>query len=76
PFSEAKGLRGDLAEEPTAHNSGFLPGEQALHPKWGLGTVVSVKGTGEEAQVTLAFPGMGLKTVMAGYARLEKAEKV
>lgn len=50
-----------------------VAGEKVRHPKWGPGTVVSVRGEGEEAEITLAFPApIGVKKVIAKYALLEK----
>ncbi|HEY8449034.1 MAG TPA: UvrD-helicase domain-containing protein [Bacillota bacterium] len=48
-------------------------GEQVRHPKWGVGTVVGLKGDGGDAEIAIAFPGAGVKRVIARYARLEPA---
>ena len=48
-------------------------GDKARHGKWGIGTVVSVKGSGEEAELKIAFPGQGVKGFMQKYAPIEKA---
>lgn len=45
-------------------------GDKAQHNKYGVGTVVSVKGSGEEQEVTIAFPGVGIKPFMVKYAPL------
>lgn len=50
----------------------ILPGDRVLHHKWGEGTVVSTRGEGSDAYLTIAFHGGGLKNVIAGYARLRK----
>jgi len=47
-------------------------GDQVEHRKWGRGTVVNVKGRGEKAEISIDFPGMGIKTLLARYAPLEK----
>ncbi|WP_196606955.1 DNA helicase PcrA [Pectinatus frisingensis] len=47
-------------------------GDKAKHSKWGIGTVVAVKGHGEETELTIAFPNMGIKKLMQKYAPLEK----
>ncbi|MGE5507298.1 MAG: DNA helicase PcrA [Chitinophagales bacterium] len=49
------------------------PGDKVAHPKWGPGTVVSVEGQGANATLTIAFPGLGVKKLLAGYAPLTKA---
>jgi DNA helicase-2/ATP-dependent DNA helicase PcrA len=48
-------------------------GDKAKHGKWGIGTVVSVKGTGEETELKIAFPGQGVKGLMQKYAPITKA---
>jgi len=52
------------------------PADRVRHPRWGEGVVVAVKGDGEpaEAEITVAFPDMGIKRLIAGYARLEKLD--
>ncbi|MDU2064049.1 MAG: DNA helicase PcrA [Sporomusaceae bacterium] len=49
-------------------------GDKALHKKYGVGTVVSVKGSGEEQELTIAFPGVGIKPFMVKYAPLQRVE--
>jgi DNA helicase II / ATP-dependent DNA helicase PcrA len=50
----------------------FRPGEKVRHAVFGQGVVVSCTGSGDEAQVSVAFPNVGIKKLVAGYARLEK----
>ncbi len=47
-------------------------GDKAKHGKWGIGTVVSVKGSGEEVELKIAFPGQGVKGLMQKYAPIAK----
>ena len=47
-------------------------GDKAKHGKWGIGTVVSVKGKGEEVELKIAFPDQGVKGLMQKYAPIEK----
>jgi len=47
-------------------------GEKVRHPKFGRGTVVAVKGAGGDAEITVWFPDLGMKRLLAGYARLER----
>ena len=47
-------------------------GDKARHSKFGVGTVVEVKGTGEETQIKIAFPENGLRALMLKYAPIEK----
>lgn len=47
-------------------------GDKAKHNLWGTGTVVSVKGTGQEAELTVAFPDAGVKKLLVKYAPIQK----
>ncbi|HZG74190.1 MAG TPA: DNA helicase PcrA [Chondromyces sp.] len=49
-------------------------GDKASHKKWGVGTVVSVKGNGESTELDIAFPSpTGIKRLLAKFAPIEKA---
>lgn len=60
---------------PAGPSQVYVPaaGAQVRHPKWGVGTVVSLSGEGGDAEIVIAFPGAGIKRVIARYARLEPA---
>jgi DNA helicase-2/ATP-dependent DNA helicase PcrA len=53
-------------------DNGLRPGQKVRHPQWGGGTVVAVRGDGDEAVVSVAFPDRGIKQLMALYAGLVK----
>lgn len=49
-------------------------GDKAAHGKWGIGTVVSVKGAGEGTELDIAFPKpTGIKRLLAKFAPIKKA---
>lgn len=50
----------------------LAPGNKVNHAKFGLGTVVSIKGAGEETEVSVAFEGLGIKALILKYAPLSK----
>lgn len=52
-------------------DSGFTLGQRVRHSKFGEGTVVSLEGSGEHSRLQIAFPGQGIKWLVAAYARLE-----
>ncbi|MFF2289135.1 DNA helicase PcrA [Peribacillus butanolivorans] len=53
---------------------GWAVGHKASHKKWGIGTVVSVKGEGEGKELDIAFPSpIGIKRLLAKFAPIEKA---
>ena len=49
-------------------------GQKVKHAVFGQGIVIGCVGAGDDAQVTVAFskPGVGVKKLVAGFARLEK----
>ncbi len=52
---------------------GWKTGDKATHKKWGTGTVVSVKGEGEQTELDIAFPSpIGIKRLLAKFAPIEK----
>jgi len=48
-------------------------GSRVRHAKYGFGTVMGCEGEGEDAKVTISFPGYGTKKLIERYAGLEKA---
>lgn len=50
----------------------FIVGSRVKHPAWGVGIVRDCCGEGEEAKVTVNFPGIGLKRLAAKLANLER----
>jgi DNA helicase II / ATP-dependent DNA helicase PcrA len=48
-------------------------GDKADHKKWGIGTVVSVRGEGEDQELDIAFPSpVGIKRLLAKFAPITK----
>lgn len=48
-------------------------GDKAQHGKWGTGTVVSVKGSGDGTELDIAFPSpTGIKRLLAKFAPIKK----
>jgi len=52
----------------------FTAGVMALHPRYGRGMVLRCEGEGEDAKVTINFPGHGLKKMVLKYAGLKITE--
>lgn len=57
------------AAKPSAN---WQVGSKASHKKWGVGTVVSVRGEGDDLELDIAFPGEGIKRLLAKFAPIEK----
>ncbi len=62
--------RADVIKPDT--NVAWRAGDKAKHGKWGIGTVVAVKGSGEEVELQIAFPEQGIKALMQKYAPITK----
>jgi DNA helicase-2/ATP-dependent DNA helicase PcrA len=52
----------------------FQTGDQVLHDVFGKGLVIESNLVGSDEQVTVAFPGLGLKRLMASMAPMETVE--
>ncbi|AUH02397.1 DNA helicase II [Prodigiosinella confusarubida] len=52
-------------------DSGFTLGQRVRHAKFGEGTIVNLEGSGEHCRIQVAFPGQGIKWLVAAYARLD-----
>lgn len=57
-----------------AENEEWKAGDKVSHKKWGIGTVVKVAGKAQDMQLDIAFPGVGIKRLLAAFAPIEKAE--
>ena len=51
--------------------SDITPGRKVNHKVFGMGTVISISGSGEDALVTIAFNNMGIKKLMISKAPIE-----
>jgi DNA helicase-2/ATP-dependent DNA helicase PcrA len=49
------------------------PGGRVRHPLFGVGTVLRREGEGDDLKVTVSFPGVGAKKLVARFAGLEPA---
>ena len=48
-------------------------GDKVAHEKWGIGTIVAAKGEVGDQELKVAFPGQGIKLLLAKYAPLKRA---
>lgn len=62
------------ASSPAGQAVSWKVGDKAQHNKWGIGTVVDVRGNGEEQELKIAFPGQGIKQLMTKYAPIAKVQ--
>ncbi len=57
-------------QKPKTDTSVYKVGMQVSHKAFGIGTILSVTPTGNDALLEIAFENVGTKKVMAGYAKL------
>src|SRR5207248_10334038 len=55
-------------------SAGFRAGVTVHHPKYGRGTVLRREGDGDDAKLTISFPGYGLKKIIEKYAGIKLDE--
>jgi len=56
-----------------AENVEWKVADKVVHEKWGVGTVVKVKGTGDNTELDVAFPApTGIKRLLAKFAPITK----
>ena len=56
---------------PPAPKKKVVVGGVIDHPRYGRGTILRREGEGEDAKLTISFPGYGLKKIVAKYAGLK-----
>ena len=55
-----------------AENVDWNVGDKVTHKKWGIGTIVQIKGEKQDMQLNIAFPNDGIKPLLASFAPIEK----
>jgi DNA helicase-2/ATP-dependent DNA helicase PcrA len=53
------------------NETGFKPGQQVHHQKFGLGTVIDTEGSGKSSRIQVNFKHAGSKWLVLAYAKLE-----
>lgn len=73
PLDAARKITSTGAPAASSSPSDFAAGDRVAHGKWGEGTIVSVKGTGNDMELQIAFPApVGIKRLLAAFAPLTK----
>ncbi|MBS4209576.1 DNA helicase PcrA [Bacillus sp. FJAT-50079] len=66
-------VRPTQTASPGAGTAAWKVGDKAEHNKWGIGTVVSVKGEANSIELDIAFPSpTGIKRLLAEFAPIKK----
>lgn len=67
------GAPGAAPAKPAANPGDFSAGDKVSHAKWGIGTIVAIKGSGNDTELQIAFPApVGVKRLLAGFAPITK----
>jgi DNA helicase-2/ATP-dependent DNA helicase PcrA len=61
----------DFQEFPDYENAGYRKGQRVQHPVFGVGSVFSVEGSGDDQKVSVVFSDNSLKKFVAKYAKLK-----
>ncbi len=65
----------DRATGAASHRvEGLELGQKVRHPRFGWGTIVALRGEGDDTEVTIAFPGGGVRSFLAKFAQLTREE--
>jgi DNA helicase-2/ATP-dependent DNA helicase PcrA len=58
-------------ENVNADFSKYRSGAKVKHAKFGIGTIIAVKGEGDKIIADVAFPGVGIKALSVKFAPME-----
>jgi len=59
-------------QQPTGPSINFKAGDDVHHQKFGDGVILKLAGSGDNAEVTINFVDIGEKTLLLGWANLQK----
>ena len=62
----------EATKNPELEAKTFNVGDTIDHPAWGKGTIVSMDNSDDDAIITAAFAGLGVKKFILGYAKIKK----
>lgn len=65
----------DPSPAPSSAAEGFRLGDKVSHGKFGEGVIVKTEGEGKDIMLSIAFPGAGIKKLMAMYAPIKKLNR-
>ena len=71
--AEERRSKADSASRPADAQGPFRVGARVKHAKYGTGVVLRSEGAGDDAKLTVSFPGYGQKKFVAKFAALEKS---
>lgn len=63
--------RAEKTKQAAANSAAYKSGTKVKHAKFGEGTVIAVKGSGDNIIVDVAFKGIGIKSLSARFAPMQ-----
>lgn len=70
-FSKSVSVPHKAVSATTTH---FEVADKVEHPKWGVGTIIDIMGSGDDAIYAIAFAGLGIKKIMPKLVALKKVQ--
>lgn len=71
---KAAGSSREVRSSESTDTSRYKPGTNVSHEKYGRGLVLRREGSGDNAKLTISFPGFGHKKLIEKFAKLEVVE--
>lgn len=56
----------------SSNKAHFEVADKVEHPKWGVGTIIDIMGSGDDTIYAIAFAGLGIKKIMPKMVELKK----
>jgi DNA helicase-2/ATP-dependent DNA helicase PcrA len=69
--ASSEATRATAAPSGAPGSAAFRPGARVRHPLFGVGTVLRSEGAGDDLKLTVSFPAVGAKRLVARFAGLE-----
>lgn len=73
PVSQGNSVSAVKNTSPLTAGMAYKGGEKVKHPKFGVGQVLAVAGTGDKQEVTVHFASVGAKKLLVKFANLSPA---
>ena len=70
PLSELNSSKNGFRKEKVAEKKGFEVGKKVNHARYGIGTIVSISGSGSSKVVNVEFESLGIKSLLLDFAPL------
>jgi DNA helicase-2/ATP-dependent DNA helicase PcrA len=71
---KSSGSTAEQKRSKSAAGEGISPGSYVRHEKYGRGLVLRREGSGDNAKLTVSFPGFGQKKLIEKYANLQREQ--